>query len=56
VRDTEARGDLDSASTMESSSFIERWKPGKAHKPRLECIVMQIQQSVNQVCVAFKRI
>jgi len=33
---SEASGDIDSASEMESSSHIERWKRGKAHKPRLQ--------------------
>jgi len=33
---------------MESSSFIEKWKRGKAHKPRLQCFVLRIQKAVNQ--------
>jgi len=37
-------------------SFIERWKREKAHKPRLQCFVLRIQQSVNQGCVAFEGI
>jgi len=35
-------------SAMKSSSFIENWKQGKAHKTHLQCFVLGIQQSVNQ--------
>jgi len=36
----EARGDLDSASATESSSSIEMWKRGEAHKSQLQCFVL----------------
>jgi len=35
-------------SAIESSSFIERWKRGKAHKTRLQCFVLRILQSVTR--------
>jgi len=48
----EACGDLYSASAMWNSSFIENWKRGKAHKPRLQCFVLQMPSLANALEVS----
>jgi len=57
---SEARSDLDdNVRAMKSSSFIEKWKRGKAHKSQLQCFALQlliIQPSVNQECIDFEGI
>jgi len=55
---SEARGDLDSASAMESS-FIELWKQGKAHKPLTAASFSVITYNLTGCepkCFAFKGI